>query len=82
MTQPLPPSLSALAERFGLTLRGDGAKQIGGVGTLAAATSDQLSFLSNAQYRKDLAHSRAGVIVLREEDAEHWPGNALFARDP
>jgi UDP-3-O-[3-hydroxymyristoyl] glucosamine N-acyltransferase len=82
MTAPSPASLSALAERFGLTLRGDGAKHISGVGTLASATPDQLSFLSNAQYRKDLAHSRAGVIVLREEDADEWQGNALFARDP
>ena len=82
MTTPSPPSLSALAERFGLTLRGDGAKHISGVGTLAAATSDQLSFLSNAQYRKDLTASRAGVIVLREEDADDWQGNALFAHDP
>ena len=82
MTVPSPTSLSALAERFGLTLRGDGAKLINGVGTLASATSDQLSFLSNAQYRKELAHSRAGVIVLREEDAEDWHGDALFARDP
>jgi UDP-3-O-[3-hydroxymyristoyl] glucosamine N-acyltransferase len=82
MTLPAPASLSALAERFGLTLRGDGAKHISGVGTLASATPDQLSFLSNAQYRKDLAHSRAGVIVLRDEDADQWQGNALFARDP
>jgi UDP-3-O-[3-hydroxymyristoyl] glucosamine N-acyltransferase len=82
MTTPSPASLSVLAERYGLTLRGDGAKHISGVGTLAAATPDQLSFLSNAQYRKDLAHSRAGVIVLREEDAEAWHGNALFAPDP
>ena len=82
MTHPTPPSLSALAERFGLNLRGDGAKRISGVGTLATATPDQLSFLSNAQYRKDLAQSHAGVIVLREEDADAWHGNALFARDP
>ena len=82
MTGPSPTSLSALAERFGLTLRGDGAKQISGVGTLSTATPDQLSFLSNAQYRKDLAHSRAGVIVLRQEDADDWHGDALFARDP
>ena len=82
MTTPAPPSLSALAERFGLTLRGDGTKCVSGVGTLAAATPDQLSFLSNAQYRKELPHSRAGVIVLREEDADAWHGNALFAPDP
>ncbi len=82
MTVVAPHSLSALAERFGLTLRGDGDKHIAGVGTLAAAAPDQLSFLSNAQYRKELAHSRAGAIVLREEDADAWHGNALLAHDP
>ncbi len=75
-------TLAALAEQFGLGLRGNDAKQISGVGTLASATTDQLSFLANAQYRKELAASDAGVIVLRAEDADAWHGDALIAKDP
>ena len=36
-------SLAALAERFALQLRGDGARMINGVATLAAATPSNRS---------------------------------------
>ena len=75
-------SLASLAEQFGLSVRGDEAKRISGVATLASATPDQLSFLANAQYRKELSASHAGVIVLRAEDADAWHGDALIANDP
>jgi len=75
-------SLSALAERFGLELRGDGERRIAGVGTLGAATSEQLSFLSNPQYRSQLADSRAAAVVLRAGDADAHRGNSLIASDP
>jgi UDP-3-O-[3-hydroxymyristoyl] glucosamine N-acyltransferase len=75
-------ALDALAQRFGLTVRGDASRQIAGVGTLAAATSDQLGFLANPTYRAELKTSTAGAIVLRAEDAELWNGSALIASDP
>ena len=82
MKPPPQHSLSALAERFGLELRGDGERRIAGVGTLAAAGSDQLSFLSNPQYRSQLADSQAAAVVLRADDANGHSGNSLIARDP
>ena len=82
MTNTARHSLSELAQRFGLTLRGDGAQSITGVGTLASATNEQLSFLANAQYRAQLAESHAGAIVLRAENADDWRGNCLIAPDP
>jgi UDP-3-O-[3-hydroxymyristoyl] glucosamine N-acyltransferase len=74
--------LADLAERFGLSLHGDGATEIGGVGTLATAGARQLSFLANPLYRRQLAESRAGAVVLRADDQAHAPGAALVARDP
>ncbi|MEI2455925.1 UDP-3-O-(3-hydroxymyristoyl)glucosamine N-acyltransferase [Lysobacter firmicutimachus] len=71
-----------LAERFALGLRGDGAARVLGVGTLARAEPGQLAFLANPKYRAQLAASRAGVVVMREDDAEGYPGTALIARDP
>ena len=44
-------TLSDLAQRFGLELRGDGKCAIDGVGTLATATATQLGFLANPHYR-------------------------------
>jgi UDP-3-O-[3-hydroxymyristoyl] glucosamine N-acyltransferase len=75
-------TLAALAERFGLELRGDGTRAITGVGTLSSAASDQLSFLANPQYRAQLADSRAGAVVLRADDADGNRSNSLIAADP
>jgi UDP-3-O-[3-hydroxymyristoyl] glucosamine N-acyltransferase len=77
-----PYTAAALAERFGLALRGDGGRAIDGVATLARAERHQLAFLANPRYRSQLAASGAGAVVLREEDAEAWDGTALIAKDP
>ncbi|MBT2143165.1 MULTISPECIES: UDP-3-O-(3-hydroxymyristoyl)glucosamine N-acyltransferase [unclassified Rhodanobacter] len=75
-------TVAELAERFGLSFSGDGARVIDGVGTLAGAGPSQLSFLSNSKYTAQLAAARAGVIVLREENLADCPTAALIARDP
>ena len=80
--QPATHTAAALAERFGLGLHGDGARVVCGVGTLAGAGPDHLAFLANPKYRSQLADSRAGIVVMREDDAEGYPGTALTARDP
>ncbi len=72
---------SELAQRFGLELRGED-RPVHGVGTLASAGPMQLGFLANPRYRAQLADTRAGVLVLREADADAWSGTALVARDP
>src|SRR3546814_5401465 len=75
-------TVAALAERFALGLRGDGATVIDGVGTLAGAGPSQLAFLANPRYRNQLADSHAGAVVMRDEDAAGYAGTALIARDP
>ena len=52
-------TLAALAERFGLELKGDGERVIDGVATLENAGPSQLAFLANPLYRKQLANTRA-----------------------
>ena len=73
---------AALAERFDLTLQGDGERRIDGVATLARAGASQLAFLANPRYRSQLVDSGAGLVVMRAEDAEGYAGNALIAKDP
>jgi len=71
-----------LADRFGLSLRGDARAQVTGVATLASAGPDSLGFLANQKYRQQLAGTRAGVVVMREADADGYAGTALLATDP
>ncbi|MBQ4854256.1 UDP-3-O-(3-hydroxymyristoyl)glucosamine N-acyltransferase [Rhodanobacter sp. B2A1Ga4] len=75
-------TVAELAERFGLRFSGDGTRGIDGVGTLAGAGPSQLSFLSNSKYAAQLAATRAGVVVLREENHADCPTAALVAQDP
>lgn len=74
--------LSELAARFSLDFRGDPATRIRGIGTLEGAGPDQLAFLANPAYRKQLPATRAGAVVLRAEDAENSPVPCLLAKDP
>jgi UDP-3-O-[3-hydroxymyristoyl] glucosamine N-acyltransferase len=71
-----------LADRFGLSLRGEPGTVVRGVATLANAAPDRLGFLANPRYRQQLAATRAGVVVMREDDAGAFTGTALLADDP
>ncbi|NLW96359.1 MAG: UDP-3-O-(3-hydroxymyristoyl)glucosamine N-acyltransferase [Xanthomonadaceae bacterium] len=71
-----------LAERFDLALRGDPGRVVEGVGTLAGAGPASLSFLANPRYRGQLATTAAGLVVMRERDAEGYAGDVLLAADP
>ena len=75
-------SLYELSDRFRLELRGDGDHAISGVGTLRNGEPDQLTFLANRAYRKELPATRAGAVVLSAADADACPTNALVADDP
>ena len=75
-------TLGQLAERLGATLRGAEDKAITGLATLQEAGPDQLSFLANSQYRKFLAGSTAGAVLLTPADAEGYAGSALIVANP
>jgi UDP-3-O-[3-hydroxymyristoyl] glucosamine N-acyltransferase len=74
--------LGQLAEALGVRLRGDTDKEVTHVATLLAADDMALSFLSNRKYAHHLADSHAGVVILTQEDAIHWQGNALIVDNP
>ncbi len=82
MADSISLTAAALAERFGLDVRGDAARSVRGVATLARAGADELAFLSNPRYRPQLADTAAGIVVMREADADGYAGTALVARDP
>jgi UDP-3-O-[3-hydroxymyristoyl] glucosamine N-acyltransferase len=75
-------SLTKLSSQFGLQLVGNGDLTIDGVGTLATAGPSQVTFLANPSYRKHLPTTRAGAVILKQEDSESCPTNCLVAEDP
>ena len=75
-------SLGELALRFGCELRGDPDASVAHVATLAEAGAGDVSFLTNPQYRKQLAATRATAVVLTATDAARFSGNALISGNP
>lgn len=75
-------TLADLAARVDAQLIGDGTQVVTGLATLQDANPDQLSFLANSQYRKYLADSQAGAVLLTEADAQAFKGNALVVANP
>ncbi len=75
-------TLGEIADRFGLECRGERSHRVNGMATLAVAGPDQLAFLANARYRRFLADSRAGAVILSPALANDYTGAALVAADP
>jgi UDP-3-O-[3-hydroxymyristoyl] glucosamine N-acyltransferase len=57
-------TVSELATRLGGQHTGDGAKVIRGVSTLEAARADEVAFLANPKYEKQMATTAAGAVIV------------------
>ena len=75
-------SLGALAVRFGLELQGDPGVEVDAVASLREAGPGSVSFLANPRYRRYLAETRAGAVVLDRASAAGCPVPALIAGNP
>ncbi len=75
-------SLGELASQLGVELVGDGSCNITAVATLQTAASGQVSFLANSRYRRYLVSTQASAVILRPEDGDAYPGNALVSANP
>jgi UDP-3-O-[3-hydroxymyristoyl] glucosamine N-acyltransferase len=75
-------TLGELAVRFGCTLVGDPERSVAHVGTLESADNDALTFLAQPRWRRFLASTRAGVVVLDPKLAAECPVPALLSTNP
>ena len=75
-------TLGDIAERMGLSYRGDPQRQLGRLSMLAAAGPEDLSFLANRKYAAQLADTRAGAVILQEEFVDQCPVDCLVADNP
>ncbi len=59
-------------------------KEIASINTLKDASNNELSFISNTKYVKDISSSKAGVILVDEKNKEHVPSGcvALVVENP
>ena len=74
-------SLEELARRIGAELRGRAAP-ISGVAPLESAGPSQIAFYSNPRYRKELQSTRAGAVIVSEDDVAHVPSSAARLVSP
>lgn len=75
-------TLAELGRRLGAEVRGDAARRITGLGSLESAGPDEISHLSSSSYRRLLTQTSAGAVILRQEDAADWAGDALISANP
>jgi UDP-3-O-[3-hydroxymyristoyl] glucosamine N-acyltransferase len=75
-------TLAELASRLSARLVGEGETTIRGIASLGSAGPEDLSHLSSAAFRPQLATTKAAAVILREEDLERWRGPALVVGNP
>jgi len=75
-------TLGEIATFLSAELRGNAGYQVTGIAALGQAQSQHISFLANASYRKLLANTEAGAVLLTAQNAAEFVGNALIVADP
>lgn len=61
---------------------GDSECLITGIATLDKSQAGNISFLTNAQYRKYLADTKASAVILSEPDLKFCPVTAVISKNP
>jgi UDP-3-O-[3-hydroxymyristoyl] glucosamine N-acyltransferase len=75
-------TLAELAARCGGEVRGDGSVRLTGVATIQNAAPGSIAFLANPHYKRFLAETRAGALILSAEDAKDTTLPALITSNP
>ena len=75
-------TLEELAKLIDAKLVGDASCIINSIGTLAHATTGQVSFLSNPAYTDQLATCKASAIIVDEKNSINCKSSKLISSDP
>ncbi|UDM06775.1 UDP-3-O-(3-hydroxymyristoyl)glucosamine N-acyltransferase [Halomonas sp. NyZ770] len=75
-------TLADIARHLDVDFEGDADQPIRGLATLKEATPDQVAFLANRAYLKDLATTRAAAVLLHPEHGKNCPVQRLEMSNP
>ncbi|WP_018918250.1 UDP-3-O-(3-hydroxymyristoyl)glucosamine N-acyltransferase [Vreelandella zhanjiangensis] len=75
-------TLADIARHLGVAFAGDADKPIRGLATLKEAKPDQVAFLANRAYLKDLATTQAAAVLLHPEHGKNCPVPKLEMENP
>lgn len=75
-------TLSDIARHLDIPVRGDANVTVRGLATLKEAAPDQVAFLANRAYLKDLASTRAAAVLLHPDHANDCPVACLEIANP
>lgn len=75
-------TLNELAEHLQAKSYGELSQPITGIAPLDSATTQQITFLDNPRYKKHLATTQAGVVILAEPMRELCPTACLVVANP
>lgn len=75
-------TLAELAQHLGAELVGDPHYQIAGLATLQSAGPSHLSFIANPAYKKYLADTQAGAVLISRDLVDGFNGNKLILANP
>ncbi len=73
-----------MATQISATVRGNADVVVENIAPLDKAQSNQLTFISNVKFHLLLKDSKAGILVVSEEDVEHCSQKAIYLllKDP
>ena len=75
-------TLKEIAEHIDGQVQGDHQYRVSKIATLQDAQEGQLTFLSNKKYKKHLASTAAGAVIVTKDIADLVVGNAIIVDDP
>jgi UDP-3-O-[3-hydroxymyristoyl] glucosamine N-acyltransferase len=75
-------TLAELVTGLDATIKGDPEYVISGVCTIQQARPECITFLANPLYKKFLAATQAGAVILTESESVDCDTNAIISRDP
>ncbi len=75
-------TLGELAAQIDAKLRGDPKRIVRGIGTLLNASPEEISFLANKAYRRQLRDTRSAAVIVSPKLSSECPAAALIIDDP